>query len=67
MKKLRIGFLICCIVIIVAQMVLLFFFDLTSHERTGSILSMIGLVLIIISLVIGARNEKKQKTTDSAL
>lgn len=59
--------MISIVVLISLQLVLLFFTDLAGHERTGSVLSIIGLFMTIISLLIGARNEKKQKTTDSSV
>jgi len=66
-KKFRIVLLISIVVLISLQLILLFFTDLAAHERTGSVLSIIGLFMTIISLLIGARNEKKQKTTDPTL
>lgn len=67
MKNLRIGLMICIVILIAIQLVLLFFTDLAGHERTGSIVSIVGLFMTITSLLIGVRNEKKQKTTDSSV
>ena len=67
MKNLRIGLMICIVILIAIQLVLLFFTDLAGRERTGSIVSIVGLVMTITSLLIGVRNEKKQKTTDSSV
>jgi hypothetical protein len=67
MKKFRIALMICCMILIIAEIFLLLFADLSRPQLIGSVATAIGMLLTMGSLMVGSKNEKKQKTTDSTL
>lgn len=65
MKKFRIGLIVCALILIITHLIRLVFGHLNSHERTGSYIGMVAMVLLIVAVKLGNKNEVKQKSTDS--
>lgn len=59
MKKIRIGFIVCAGLLIIVQLGRLFFGNLDNHGKMGSYLGIAGMVLLIIAMIMGRKNDKK--------
>ncbi|MEI8115187.1 MAG: hypothetical protein WCI54_16270 [Bacteroidia bacterium] len=61
MKKIRIGFVFLAAILIVINLGLLVFGNMDSHGRIGSYLGNLGMVLLISSMIVGIKNDKKKQ------
>ena len=61
MKKFNTILIIAAVLIIIAELVLIATSNFSWSKNIGPILTIIGMILIITSVVYSFRNEKKQK------
>lgn len=59
MNKFRIGLIVGAVIIIVAELIIIVYDDSFGSKNGGNYLTMIGMVLLIISIVLGIKSERK--------
>jgi hypothetical protein len=60
MTKFRIGILIAASIIIIAELILLDYSNLLGSENLGTGLVILAMVMLILSVFVSVRNEKKK-------
>jgi predicted ferric reductase len=60
-KKIRIGLIVFAVVLIIAQLTIIDYSNLTWYKTFGSFSGIIGMILLIISMIMAIRYNKKQQ------
>jgi len=60
-KKIRVGLIVSAIILIIAELIIIDYSNLTWSKNLGSFLVIIAMILLIISMIITIRYDKKQQ------
>jgi len=60
-NKIRIGLIVIAFALIIAELTIIDFNNLTWSKNSGSFSSIVAMILVIISSIMGIRYDKKQQ------